>query len=63
MCRYERGWELRETSPWCAAFSKKDLKVMEYYEDLDLYYEAGYANKMTPKLGCTTLQDIVKRFS
>ena len=27
MCRYEKAWYPEKISPWCAAFSKEDLKV------------------------------------
>jgi hypothetical protein len=27
MCRFDKAWDLRHTSPWCAVFSKEELQV------------------------------------
>ena len=27
-CRYQKAWNLEKISPWCAAFSVDDLKVL-----------------------------------
>lgn len=27
MCRYDKAWNIKNISPWCAVFSKEELKV------------------------------------
>jgi len=27
MCRFDKAWDLRQTSAWCAVFSKEELQV------------------------------------
>ena len=34
MCQYDTALEYGELSPWCAAFSDRNLLVFEYVEDL-----------------------------
>ncbi|XP_071444237.1 multiple inositol polyphosphate phosphatase 1 [Hetaerina americana] len=62
MCRYDKSWNLNEASPWCACFSKEELKVLEYMQDLRYYYEAGYGHDINIKLGCPLVKDMVDRF-
>jgi len=27
MCRFDKAWNIRSISPWCAVFSKEELQV------------------------------------
>lgn len=47
---------LKERSKWCAAFTKKDLELLEYGGDLLTYYKNAYGNKYSAQLGCATLK-------
>ncbi|KAK1130113.1 hypothetical protein K0M31_019797 [Melipona bicolor] len=62
MCRYEKAWTVTKLSPWCAVFSKEELRVLEYREDLYYYYKAGYGREINAHLGCTLLQDMMNHF-
>ncbi|XP_076234687.1 multiple inositol polyphosphate phosphatase 1 [Calliopsis andreniformis] len=62
MCRYEKAWTVTKLSPWCAIFSKEELRVLEYREDLHYYYKAGYGREINAQLGCTLLQDMMNHF-
>ncbi|OAD62581.1 Multiple inositol polyphosphate phosphatase 1 [Eufriesea mexicana] len=62
MCRYEKAWTVTQLSPWCAVFSKEELRVLEYREDLYYYYKAGYGREINAQLGCTLLQDMMNHF-
>ncbi|XP_015111808.1 multiple inositol polyphosphate phosphatase 1 [Diachasma alloeum] len=62
MCRYEKAWAVEKLSPWCAIFSNEELKVMEYTEDLEYYYTAGYGREVNKIIGCFPLQDMMNRF-
>ncbi|XP_047529679.1 multiple inositol polyphosphate phosphatase 1-like isoform X1 [Vanessa atalanta] len=62
MCRYNKAWDVSQISPWCAAFSKDDLKRLEYAEDLETYYKYGYGTPMNQQLGCTGIKDMMDFF-
>lgn len=62
MCRYEKAWTVTKLSPWCAVFSKEELRVLEYREDLYYYYKAGYGREINERLGCSLLQDMMNHF-
>ena len=62
LCRYEKAWTVTKLSPWCAVFSKEELRVLEYREDLYYYYKAGYGRDINAQLGCTLLQDMMNHF-
>lgn len=62
MCRYDKAWHVSERSPWCAAFIKEDLQVLEYRNDLEDYYDASYGHHLNLKLGCHPLRDMMERF-
>lgn len=48
--------DLKERSRWCAAFTKKDLELLEYGGDLLTYYKNAYGNKYSVQMGCPTLK-------
>ncbi|CAG9827729.1 unnamed protein product [Diabrotica balteata] len=62
LCRYEKAWNPQPKSPWCVAFNKNQLKVLEYAEDLKYFFEAGYGNRMSERIGCNPLKDFYERF-
>lgn len=62
MCRYEKAWYFQATSVWCAAFSKEDIMVFEYREDLSNYYIDFYGNALNQRLGCPLIRDLFARF-
>ncbi|XP_018052894.1 PREDICTED: multiple inositol polyphosphate phosphatase 1-like [Atta colombica] len=61
-CRYQKAWSVTELSPWCAVFSKEELRILEYREDLDYYYKAGYGRDINTRLGCPLLHDMMRHF-
>lgn len=60
MCRFEQSWYIEQLSPWCAAFTKSHVAVLEYKEDLFYYYKAGYGNPVNENLACTAMTDMLK---
>lgn len=60
MCRFEQSWYIEQLSPWCAAFTKSHVAVLEYKEDLVAYYKTGYGNSVNENLACTTMTDMLK---
>nr|CAI5819599.1 unnamed protein product [Callosobruchus analis] len=53
---------LNRQSPWCVAFNKDQLKLLEYAEDLKYYYETGYGNRISEMVGCGPVKDFYDRF-
>ncbi|XP_072931747.1 multiple inositol polyphosphate phosphatase 1-like [Epargyreus clarus] len=62
MCRYNKAWNIAQISPWCAVFTKEDLKRLEYAEDLETYYKYGYGNPMNQKVSCAGVKDMMDFF-
>ncbi|XP_037908687.1 multiple inositol polyphosphate phosphatase 1-like [Hermetia illucens] len=63
MCRLEQAWYLDRPSPWCAAFTLREIDVLEFSEDLKYQYKSGYGNEINPKVPCEIIQDMLKRLS
>ena len=63
MCSFDKAWRPKKLSPWCAAFSRHDLEVLEYREDLEYFYEDGYGNEINYVQACPVVKDIVDHFS
>ncbi|XP_063238428.1 multiple inositol polyphosphate phosphatase 1 [Bacillus rossius redtenbacheri] len=58
-CSFETAWDKRRPSPWCAAFSEKDLQVFEYFEDLEYYWIDGYGFNLTYRQACPAIRDMM----
>ncbi|KAG5889971.1 hypothetical protein JTB14_020259 [Gonioctena quinquepunctata] len=61
-CRYEKAWYIQRRSPWCIAFNKEQLKLLEYAYDLKEYYKAGYGSEASKMVGCGPIKDLYERF-
>lgn len=48
-------------SKWCTVFDKEDLKLLEYAEDIHIFYKSGYGSDFNPRLGCPILRDLYSR--
>ncbi|KAG4076119.1 hypothetical protein HA402_011465 [Bradysia odoriphaga] len=63
ICRFEQIWDLSATSPFCAAFSVANSQVIEYSEDVDLYFRFGYGRpqyrRLYENLMCFQMQDML----
>lgn len=60
MCRFDKAWNPKMESPWCSAFTKEHLQVLEFNEDLEYYYDSGYGNPFTTMLGCPLVRDLIE---
>lgn len=60
MCRFDQAWVLDKPSAWCAAFTPIQINVLEYLEDLSLYYENGFGRPQNARLKCTIVNDMVQ---
>ncbi|XP_042884956.1 multiple inositol polyphosphate phosphatase 1-like isoform X2 [Penaeus japonicus] len=61
-CQYQNAWNPKVPSPWCAAFTPRDLEVLEHWEDLRIYHDLGYAHSITYKQACGLGSDFFSRF-
>ncbi|XP_076063631.1 multiple inositol polyphosphate phosphatase 1-like [Oratosquilla oratoria] len=61
-CRYYTSWNPKEMSPWCAAFTHRDLQILEYWQDLKGFYEDGYGHAINYEQACPPLKDLLEHF-
>lgn len=61
-CRYDKSLRPTGVSAWCSVFTKSELFLMEYYEDLTQYYKSGFSHPFNPKLGCLPLRNMMETF-
>ncbi|XP_058829522.1 multiple inositol polyphosphate phosphatase 1 [Topomyia yanbarensis] len=62
-CRYEQAWHLQQLSPWCSVFTKEQVNVLEYKEDLSYYYQNSYGYDKSANLACYAVADMMKHLS
>lgn len=63
-CAFEKSWNIYERSKWCTVFKEEDLVVLEYAQDLKLYYKSGYGREeKNQQLGCPILRDLYQKFN
>jgi multiple inositol-polyphosphate phosphatase/2,3-bisphosphoglycerate 3-phosphatase len=63
MCRYDKAIHFKRVSPWCAIFSRSDLAVLEYIEDLESFYKESYGYDINWRQACKAVEDLVTRFT
>lgn len=57
------GYAIHNDGSWCAIFSKDDLKILEYYEDLDDYYADGYGRTINTVAPCLMTTDLISKIN
>lgn len=62
ICRLEKALNINEISAWCAAFTKEDLEVFEYMDDLYYGYSTEPGHSTNAKLGCLLMKDLFHHF-
>ncbi|XP_053625971.1 multiple inositol polyphosphate phosphatase 1-like [Plodia interpunctella] len=62
VCGYETSWNKFTISPWCSAFDKNTVEILEYYHDLKHYWIDGYGHNLTYRQACLALQTMFKMF-
>lgn len=61
ICNFEQLWDMRQPAPFCGAFSPHNNLMLEYFEDLDFYYNSGYGGprRLFENLNCPLIQDLL----
>lgn len=62
LCRHTWSGVESKLSPWCALFTKDDLQVLEYIQDLRSYYRNGYGTPQSETFGQIPLADLLRTF-
>ncbi|KAG6886729.1 hypothetical protein C0995_005391 [Termitomyces sp. Mi166 len=62
MCAFESVFINRE-SAFCDLFSKAEFKELEYYGDLDKYYNTGYGQELGPVQGVGYINELIARLT
>ena len=60
-CIYEYG--IYNESAWCALFPEDKAQVLEYYEDLEYYWEDAYGHNISHDQACVLINDIYEHFT
>ncbi|XP_055948906.1 multiple inositol polyphosphate phosphatase 1-like isoform X2 [Argiope bruennichi] len=56
------GYALNNSDAWCSVFSKDDLRVLEFNDDIDDYYKDAYGNDVNYKQACPIARYIFNLF-
>ncbi|GBM39305.1 Multiple inositol polyphosphate phosphatase 1 [Araneus ventricosus] len=56
------GYALNNSDAWCSVFSKDDLKVLEYNDDIEDYYKDAYGNDVNSEQACPIAKYIFDLF-
>lgn len=61
ICNFEQLWDMSTPAPFCGAFSFADNLILEYFEDLDFYYNSGFGGprRLFENLNCPLIQDLL----
>lgn len=61
ICNFEQLWFESVPAPFCGAFSPYNNLMLEYFEDLDYYYNSGFGGprRLFENLNCPLIQDLL----
>ncbi|XP_014272673.1 multiple inositol polyphosphate phosphatase 1 [Halyomorpha halys] len=61
-CAFETAWYPHNSSAWCSPFDKKDIEIMEYFEELKYFWRDGYGYDINYKQACPLLRKVTDFF-
>ncbi|CAH1401394.1 unnamed protein product [Nezara viridula] len=61
-CAFETAWFPQSFSQWCSPFEKKDIEVMEYFEELKYFWRDGYGYDINHEQACPLLRKVTDFF-
>jgi len=61
ICNFEQLWDQSVPAPFCGVFSPANNLVLEYFEDIDYFWTAGYGGprRLFQNLNCAAIQDML----
>ena len=62
-CIYEYGVYGASHSPWCTLFPENVTRILEYYEDLEYYWQDGYGHDVNYQQACVLFNDVIAYFA
>ncbi|XP_075158302.1 multiple inositol polyphosphate phosphatase 2 [Haematobia irritans] len=61
ICGFETAWQRRkEPSVWCQLFDRHTMKILEFAEDLEYYWNDGYGYELTHRIACPAIENMFK---
>lgn len=62
ICNFEQLWLPTVSAPFCGVFSPSNNLALEYFEDLDYYYNAGFGGprRLFENMNCPLMQDLLE---
>ncbi|XP_020805718.1 multiple inositol polyphosphate phosphatase 1 [Drosophila serrata] len=64
VCAFETAWHRRRDntrnadSVWCSFFDLASLDALEFFEDLEYYWNDGYGYELTHRIACPAIADM-----
>ncbi|XP_045448369.1 multiple inositol polyphosphate phosphatase 1-like [Melitaea cinxia] len=62
LCRNYRLYSTNKRDAWCALFTDDELQILEYIEDLKIYFKNGHGHPINGLLGASALKDLYVNF-
>ncbi|CRK90522.1 CLUMA_CG004196, isoform A [Clunio marinus] len=61
ICNFEQLWSSTTPAPFCGLFSPHNNLMLEYFEDLDYFYNTGYGGprRLFENMNCLLIQDLL----
>ncbi|XP_067638914.1 multiple inositol polyphosphate phosphatase 1 [Eurosta solidaginis] len=59
ICGFETAWNRRrDPSVWCSLFNQDTIKALEFFEDLEYYWNDGYGYELTHRMACAAIENM-----
>lgn len=59
VCAFETAWQRRkEPSVWCQLLDRNSIRILEFAEDLEYYWNDGYGYDLTHQIACPAIADM-----
>ncbi|CAI6346990.1 unnamed protein product [Macrosiphum euphorbiae] len=58
-CRYHKALVIESYPAWCGLFTRQELQLLEYHDDLEYYYKYGYGSEINTKVGCPIAKELM----
>ncbi|XP_054727026.1 multiple inositol polyphosphate phosphatase 1-like isoform X2 [Anastrepha obliqua] len=59
ICGFETAWNRRkDPSVWCNLFNQDTIKALEFFEDLEYYWNDGYGFEITHRIACAAMENM-----
>jgi hypothetical protein len=61
-CTFGQAFHPSKDVPVCQIFNDEEIKILEFREDLEYFWQDGYGFEINSKPGCVLMKDVVDNF-